>query len=138
MTIEIVRAQAGGEKLFDRIAPEVFDQPASRDRLAAYLAAPGHILLLAVDRGEVVGQCAAVIHYHPDKVTELYVDEVGVSPGWQRRGIGRRLMERMLEIGREQGCGEVWVGTEHDNGPARMLYARYARPDSVVIYQWDL
>jgi ribosomal protein S18 acetylase RimI-like enzyme len=138
MTVEIVRARPGDEGLFDRIAPEVFDQPVRADRLAACLAEPGHILLLAVEDGEVVGQCAAMVHRHPDKATELYVDEIGVSPAWQRRGIGRRLMERMLEIGREQGCGEVWVGTEQDNGPAHMLYARYADADSVVIYQWDL
>ena len=46
---------------------------------AAYLAAPGHIMVLAFDGDLVVGQCAGVIHHHPDKVTELYVDEVGTA-----------------------------------------------------------
>ena len=55
-------------------------------------------------------------------MTELYIDEVGVTPAMQRKGIGRALVERMLAIGRELGCGEAWVGTEPDNLPARGLY----------------
>ena len=55
-------------------------------------------------------------------MTELYIDEVGVAPAFQRRGVGRALVERMLDIGRELGCGEAWVGTEPDNLPARGLY----------------
>jgi hypothetical protein len=38
----------------------------------------------------VVGQCAAVIHRHPDKVSELYIDEVGVAPAFQRQDIADR------------------------------------------------
>ena len=72
--------------------------------------------------GEVVGQCAAVIHRHPDKATELYIDEVGVSPAFQRRGIARQMIERMVALGKTKGCEEVWVGTERDNAAARGLY----------------
>ena len=110
--------------MLDRIAEDVFDEPVRPDRLAAYLADPGHILLVAVSDGIVIGQCAAIVHRHPDKVTELYIDEVGVTPAVQRKGIARAMVERMLAIGKELGCGEAWVGTEPDNLPARGLYER--------------
>ena len=110
--------------MLDRIAEDVFDEPVRPDRLAAYLAEPGHIMLVAISSGIVVGQCAAIVHRHPDKVTELYIDEVGVTPAVQRKGIARAMVERMLAIGKELGCGEAWVGTEPDNLPARGLYER--------------
>ena len=121
---ETVRLSPDKAGLLDRIAEDVFDEPVRPDRLAAYLAAPGHIMLVAISSGIVVGQCAAIVHRHPDKVTELYIDEVGVTPAFQRKGIGRAMVERMLAIGKELGCGEAWVGTEPDNLPARGLYER--------------
>ena len=121
---EIVRLSPDNAGLLDRIAEDVFDEPVRPDRLAAYLADPGHIMLVAVSDGIVIGQCAAVVHRHPDKVAELYIDEVGVSPAFQRKGIARAMVERMLAIGKDLGCGEAWVGTEPDNLPARGLYER--------------
>ena len=122
--LEIIRLSPDNAGLLDRVAEDVFDEPVRPDRLAAYLAESGHIMLVAVSGGIVVGQCAAVVHRHPDKVTELYIDEVGVTPAVQRKGIARAMVERMLAIGKELGCGEAWVGTEPDNLPARGLYER--------------
>ena len=119
---EIVRLSPDNAELLHRLADDVFDEPVRADRLAAYLAEPGHLMLVALSGGIVVGQCAAVLHRHPDKVTELYIDEVGVTPAFRRKGIGRAMVERMLAIGKELGCGEAWVGTEPDNLPARGLY----------------
>ena len=113
----------GDEGVLDRVAEEVFDEPIRPDRLRAYLSEPAHLLLLALDGELVVGQCAAVLHLHADRATELYVEELGVSPAWQRRGIGRELMRRMFDEGRARGCEEGWVGTEPDNVAANALYA---------------
>lgn len=139
---EIFRLSPDAAALLDRVAEEVFDEPVRPDRLAAYLAEPSHIMLVAVSGGIVVGQCAAVVHRHPDKVTELYIDEVGVSPDFQRKGIGRAMVKRMLAIGKELGCGEAWVGTEPDNLPARGLYesveVRRDGAETFVLYLYHL
>lgn len=139
---EIVRLSPDNAGLLDRIADDVFDEPVRPDRLAAYLAEPGHIMLVALSGGIVVGQCAGIVHRHPDKMTELYLDEVGVAPAFQRKGIARALVERMFAIGRELGCGEAWVGTEPDNLPARGLYerldARHDEAEDFVMYVYRL
>jgi ribosomal protein S18 acetylase RimI-like enzyme len=82
-------------------------------------------MLVALHKGEMVAQVAAVIHRHPDKVTELYIDEVGVAPRMQRRGIASKMLAEMLALGKELGCEEAWVGTEPDNRAARGLYESY-------------
>jgi ribosomal protein S18 acetylase RimI-like enzyme len=139
MQLEIREVKSGDEALFDRVAGDVFGGPIDRDRLAAYLAAPDHHMLVAIHAGEVVAQVAAVIHRHPDKATELYIDEVGVTPALQRQGLARRMLEQMLALGKTLGCEEAWVGTEHDNDPARGLYeSRGAAAEPFVMYVYKL
>ena len=130
----------GDAAVLDRVAPEVFDEPVRPDRARAYLAEPQNLLLVALEGDLVVGQCAAVIHRHPDKPAELYVDELGVSPAWQRRGIGTGLMRRILAEGRSRGCEEAWLGTECDNAAANALYGRLGGtpPELFNLYLYDL
>jgi ribosomal protein S18 acetylase RimI-like enzyme len=130
----------GDEGVLDRVAEEVFDEPIHPDRARAYLAEPTTLMLVALDGDLVVGQCAAVIHRHPDKPTGLYVDELGVAPGWQRQGIGTELMRRILDEGRARGCEEAWLGTEPDNIAANALYEglRGSPVETFHLYHYDL
>ncbi len=139
ITYEIRRVTAGDAALLDAVADDVFDEPVQAGRLAAYLAEPNHFLLVAIADGVVIAQAAAVIHRHPDKPTELYIDEVGVTPAWQRRGVASRLMTALFDLGRSLGCEEAWVGTEVDNVPARRLYEKYgADGEPFVMYLYRL
>ncbi|TPI37666.1 GNAT family N-acetyltransferase [Mesorhizobium sp. B3-1-9] len=142
MNVEIRRLHPGDDALVMRVADDVFDEPVRPDRLAAYLAAPGHFMIVAIVDQTVVGQCAAVIHRHPDKVSELYIDEVGVAPPFQRQGIARKMLDAMFALGREHGCEEAWVGTEPDNEPARALYETRKEPhgkaEDFVMYVYRL
>ena len=146
--LEIRRITKDDVALFERIAEEVYDEEVRPERLIAYLEQPVNRLLLAIDtqdldskgRPLVVGQCAAVLHHHPDKPTELYVDELGTAADYRRRGIGRKLMEVMFDWGRELGCEESWLGTEIDNLAARALYEMLPEVESssAVIFEYDL
>ncbi|WP_192181729.1 GNAT family N-acetyltransferase [Mesorhizobium amorphae] len=142
MPIEIRRLEAGDDALVMHVAEDVFDEPVRPDRLAAYLASPGHFMIVALADGVVVGQCAAVIHRHPDKVSELYIDEIGVTPAFQRQGIARKMLDAMFVIGRENGCEETWVGTEPHNAAARALYESRREPhgpaEEFVMYVYEL
>ena len=140
MAVEIFRVGPRDVALFDRIADEVFDHEVDPVVLADYLAQPGHHLFIAVEDGLVVGQLSAVVHKHPDtRPVELYVDEVGVSPAWQRRGIATAMIDAAFALGRDLGCTEAWLGTEPDNDPARALYAPRAEPvEEVVMYLFKL
>ena len=125
MPFTLKRLTAGDEELFGHIAPDVFDEPVDATRLSAYLREPGHIMVLAFDGELVVGQCAAVLHRHPDKATELYVDEVGTASTHRRQGIARAMLDELFAWGRELGCEEAWLGTEFDNLEANALYRSY-------------
>ncbi len=137
--LEIKRLAAGDEAILERVAEDVFDAAIDPKRLAAYLAEPGHHLIVAVDAGEVVGQIRAVIHKHPDAASELYIDNLGVTPALQRRGIATKLLDAALALGKALGCEEAWLGTEDANGPARSFYESYGvQAEMVAMYMFEL
>lgn len=112
----------GDARVLDRVAPGVFDHAIDPRWTAEFLADHRHHLAVALDGGVVVGMASAVHYVHPDKPPELWVNEVGVASSYQRRGIGRALLQALFERGRALGCREAWVGTERSNAPARRLY----------------
>ena len=138
METEIVRIGPAQIGLLRRVAEDVFDGEINARRLANYLMTPGNLMVLAVTDGEVVGQVRGVIHRHPDLPTELYIDNLGVTPDRRREGIATRLLDDLLGWGRDMGCEEAWVGTEVDNDAARTLYERRgSEAQALVLYFWE-
>ena len=139
MPFTVQRLRPGDESRFTRIAPDVFDEPIDPARLRAYLHTPGHMMVLAFEGDLVVGQCAGVIHRHPDKPTELYVDEVGTASTHRRQGIARAMLGELFAWGREFGCEEAWLGTEIDNVEANGLYRKVGgKGEQMVYYEFRL
>jgi aminoglycoside 6'-N-acetyltransferase I len=140
MSFIVKRMLPGDEQFFANIALDVFDEPIDHLRLHDYLRQPGHLMVLAIEDQLVIGQCAAVIHRHPDKATELYVDEVGTASTHRRRGVARAMMNEMFRWGRELGCAEAWLGTELDNVEANGLYRGYnpAEDEAMQYYLFTL
>ena len=139
MTYTLRRIAAADADLFKTIAVDVFDEPIDAERLVDYLSVTGHQMVLAIKDGAVIGQCAAVIHHHPDKTDELYIDEVGTATTHLRRGIARAMLGEMFAWGRELGCTEAWLGTDLDNDPANGLYRHLdGREDTIKYYEFKL
>lgn len=135
MAFLVRRIGAGDRAAFQSIAPDVFDEPVDPTRLDAYLREPGHLMVLAFEGTLVIGQCAAVIHRHPDKPVELYIDEVGTASTHRRQGVARAMLDEMFRWGRELGCEEAWLGTELDNVEANGLYRGYGpKEDEAIRY----
>lgn len=109
--------------VLQNVAPDVFDEPVDARWSAEFLADPRHHLAVAIDNEEVVGMASALHYVHPDKPPELWVNEVGVAPTHQGRGVGKQVLAALLAHGRALGCREAWVLTEHNNVAARRLYA---------------
>ena len=114
--------------VLDRLAPDVFDHDVQPDWCADFLADPRHHLVVARSDDVVVGMASAVDYFHPDKAPQLWINEVGVSPEYRRQGIGRRLVERLVQLATDLACTEVWVLTDAGNTAANRLYAWSARP----------
>ena len=132
---------AADVQVLDRVAEEVFDNPVSIELAAEFLADPRHHMAVALDGGVVVGMASAAHYVHPDKPAQLFINEVGVAPSHQRRGIASELLRLLLAHGRALGCVEAWVAADEDNAPARALYTKAGgrqEPVHAVIFTFPL
>jgi GNAT superfamily N-acetyltransferase len=101
---------------------DVFDHASRADSVEAFLSDPRHHIVAAILADRIVGFVSAVNYVHPDKSPELWINEVAVAPEHRRRGVGRRMMTTMLDVGRRLGCSNAWVLTDDANAAAVALY----------------
>ncbi|MBC55247.1 MAG: GNAT family N-acetyltransferase [Gammaproteobacteria bacterium] len=139
--ITIHRVTPDNTSVLTRVDDDVFDNPVQPALLNDFLANPSNLLVVAVADDTVVGMATGIAYVHPDKPLQLFVNEVGVSPRYQRQGIGKDLVDSLLEHGKQLGCVEAWVATEVGNTPARALYHKLGGEEDdeqAVVYTWSL
>jgi len=123
MSIQIKRLDKNSQADLSKLAEDVFDEALNPKFTADFLADERHHLIVALDDDMVVGMASAVHYVHPDKAPELWINEVGVSPSYQAQGIGKQLMNALLEHARTLNCKEAWVLTDETNTAAKKLYS---------------
>jgi len=95
--------------------------------------ANGHYYVVAVEEGardagdgEVVGYAGlVVVPASAGAGGEAWINNIAVRRDRQRRGIGRSLLEHLLEVARKSGARQVLLEVAADNGPAQRLYDQY-------------
>jgi ribosomal-protein-alanine N-acetyltransferase len=99
----------------EALEQQLFSAPWSRMAFLQELA--DHEAFVAVDEEEIVGYiCAWQV------LDECSITNVGVSPRHQRRGIGRMLVNFILEHMQQAGCTICFLEVRAGNTPARELY----------------
>ena len=139
--VETITLRHLGPDDFDRLmkVPEgLFDEPMDPVQARAFLDDPLHECVLAYVGDLAVGMATGTVLLHPDKPPAMFINEVGVRDEYQRRGIGRLVSERLMDVARARGCEGIWLGTETDNTAALALY-RSMDGDEVdgVYFGWD-
>lgn len=132
-----IRRLGPGDEARVMEAASLFDDPPHLDAVRGFLADPASCLLLA----EFDGQPAGFVRAHdlrqlhtPRPQVLLY--EIAVATAFQRRGIGRALIEELKSLCQSRGASEIFVITNESNEAAMALYratgAHRPAPDDVV------
>ena len=98
-------------------------------------------MVVAVDNATVIGMASAVEYFHPDKQPQLWINEVGVASTHRNQGIGRRMVQALLQAATERGCTFAWLGTDIDNEAAQACFRSVAeaeKPQPFLLYEWSL
>jgi ribosomal protein S18 acetylase RimI-like enzyme len=96
--------------------------------------------------GGEIPQAIAVLRFRPAlwvERLECYLAELYVVPAERGRGLGRALLNRVIEHARERGAGYIDLNADEPDTPARALYdsAGFShtcgRPDGPVSYYYE-
>jgi GNAT superfamily N-acetyltransferase len=63
-----------------------------------------------------------------------YLEDLFVAPGFRGRGIGRMLIQDLVDRARNDGWSRLYWHTRADN-PARRLYDEFANADDFIRYK---
>ncbi len=93
---------------------------------------------LALLEGRAVGFSLSVLHegtWVRDPV--CYLEDLFVDPQVRGKGVGRALIQDLVDEGRARGWARLYWHTRADN-PARRLYDSFLPADDFVRYRMDL
>lgn len=95
--------------------------------------------LVAEADGEVLGIC----HYSFQNSTwaaknYCYLEDLYVSPAARGQGLGRGLIDAVLEIAKKEGSSRIYWNTDTTNDTARKLYDTFVEVSEKVQYRIQL
>jgi ribosomal-protein-alanine N-acetyltransferase len=125
----------------------IYPNPWRRDDFAELVDAPGALAWVAEDTSVgIVGYAVAWI-----AADEAELANLAVAAGWQRQGIGARLVDVACRTAHRRGARTMWLDVRVSNAAARSLYSRrgfrvvgvrrgyYARPrEDALVMALDL
>ena len=95
------------------------EEPWSFQMLAASFATENFFGVVAEDGGEVVGYGGITV-----AADSADIDNVAVTEAFRRSGIGRSIIDNLLDIAKEHGAKKVFLEVRVSNSPAMELYLR--------------
>jgi ribosomal protein S18 acetylase RimI-like enzyme len=99
----------------------------TEDRLVSdgFGISPAFHCLLACREEEVLGFCLSWYRYSTWRGRLLYVEDLYIREAFRRQGIGRKLLEAVMEQAREEGISHVHLQVLDWNEPAIRFYRKY-------------
>jgi ribosomal protein S18 acetylase RimI-like enzyme len=84
---------------------------------------PSRLVLLARAEDSFIGLTNCFINFATFSVKPyINIHDVIVLNSWRNRGVGRKMLERVIEKARELNCSKVTLEVREDNTNAKYLY----------------
>jgi ribosomal protein S18 acetylase RimI-like enzyme len=144
--IEIVEATEVTDELvdaFERLVPQLSrsSPPPTRDELAAIVASPASILLIAVEHGDtdvILGSLTLAWFRIPTGV-RAWIEDVVVDEAARGKGVGEVLNRHALDVARSLGARTVDLTSRPSREAANRLYQRIGfEPRETNVYRYSL
>lgn len=134
-----IRAMEPGDEAIVRAAASLFDHEPQGAWTDAFLADPGHHLLIAFVDDQPAGFVSGVVVRHPDKGPEMLLYELGVAEQHRRQGIGTALAASLRDLSRSLGHRAMWVIIDADDEvpAATYLAAGATERERAELLSWD-
>ena len=124
---------------------EVFDWEESEFPETSYLANllgnPQFLVLIAKAEVKIIGGLTAyILPSYQTRKSSIFIYDLGVATSFQRQGIGKRLLDSLLDYAKNHQIQDIFVDTElEDNEDALAFYQKtgFDSQAKVVQYTYD-
>lgn len=121
MDVLIRKAEKGDILYIQEIEEQAFGKEAYPLTLMIYLYEHcGNYFLIA----EVEKQIAGYIVACPEKKDRLHIYSIAVKKHFRRKGIGEKLLKKLIKLAKKHGLKEVFLEVNVENTPAIKLYEK--------------
>lgn len=94
---------------------------------------------IAEHDARVAGFSVSVLHESSWTSSPVcYLEDLFVDPALRGGGVGRALIQDLIDLGRMRGWSQLYWLTRANNDTARRLYDRFVEADSFVRYRLTL
>ncbi|MCS6978706.1 MAG: GNAT family N-acetyltransferase [Flavobacteriales bacterium] len=100
--LELIRQLAAFEK-----APEAVTNSIDQMLADGFGPRPLFKAWLAWYQGTAIGMAVVYYRYSTWRGKSLFLEDLYVEPAWRGRGLGRRLLEKVVDESRAAGCGVI-------------------------------
>ncbi|MDH3296499.1 MAG: GNAT family N-acetyltransferase [Acidimicrobiia bacterium] len=112
------------DRILDRFTPGWQDNMAPGASGSLSFVADSSTFVFGAFQGEmVVGYASGYRLRLPNGKKSLLMYDLEVADDHRRQGLGILLLQSVLNLGKREGCAEMWLVTEADNEPAIGLYS---------------
>lgn len=128
---ELAEGKAEGLGKLSGRATDIF-----REQLVALLDSDSHGFFVATVTDNIVGFALASLHQTEAGHIECWLDDIGVRHKWQKNGIGKALVEQVLDWGRQRNARYFLLESGLKNESAHHLFEHLGfQPLSIVFWR---
>ncbi|HEV7231552.1 MAG TPA: GNAT family N-acetyltransferase, partial [Bacteroidia bacterium] len=95
----------------------------SDDYLKSLLAAPSFVVFVAINENEVIGGLTGhEIPLYYAEASEMFIYDIAIEPVFQRKGIGKMLLQSLASYCKENNIREMFVAANEEDDHALNFY----------------
>lgn len=119
--------------------PRNWDPGRAREAIAATIAGPDSVMLVAERRGELLGLCSAYLDLESVRFgRRCWVEDLAVSPAHRSQGVGKALLDTARAWAAERGASHLELDSGVARADAHRFYEREGPAWESKQYSWRL